>query len=763
MIPHQSIHAELTNLAASQAAFSVSGTLPKLTPAQMAALASGLGRKNGVKVIFDNSATACTDGKTIILPLTSKENSWIVRGFIDHELSHIRFSDLDLAPRKPPFERSLWNIIEDVRIEKALGDAYPGAATNLSTLVSELLRTKAGVFEVPPGSPPEAVICGYVGLTLRTLYLRQHMLADLALNTRDQFLNTFGPELERDLFGIITQIGSVADTAGVVDMVKQIVALLEKYRDAPDNSESDSKSGSEEEQPVTDNQDSPDNLSQSQQIPDNQDQPDNPNNSGQSQTDPADPDNPDNSEKNPDTSDDSDKQDSPDKSGTSPDNPDQHETSSDQLDNPNNQDNSGKSPDTSEQPDNSEQAQGDQDQLDDPDQYEQDLKDQESSATGPSGKDPSTQPNHPLDQQGAQNDPSIPVPDNFDQTDLDNTATVTEESLSENQVQEDQVSDAASLGVGTGGNHSQSDPTPEQEAITQALESQEEVSDFGSQLRELARDNEHLLGNDPQSFQVAVPALKHLLPKYAYSEQPIMASSAIVSKLSAELKALLQAQGLARNTPSSAGNRIARSRLHRIRTGESKLFLRNNTTRQINTVIHLLVDISGSMAGTRLLTTKDVVFALIKTLAHQRGINLALTLFPGFYPYNTSPSGDPVYPVAALLSHGQKPASKLLWPLTARGCTPLAESLRYVLSSMVHLSETRKLVILLTDGNPNDDRTARLALDEAQSLGIEVAALGIEGLSNTALFPVCEIVDRVEHLPQKAFKLLESLLTQNKE
>lgn len=698
MIPHQSIHAELTNLAAHKAAISVSGTLPKLTPAQMAALASGLGRKNGIRVVFDNYATACTDGKTIILPLTSKESSWIVRGYLDHELGHVRFTDLDLAPRKPPFERSLWNIIEDVRTEKSLGDTYPGMATNLSTLVSELRRTKAGVFEVPPGSPPEAVICGYVGLTLRTLYLKQYVLADLALKARDQFLNTFSPELERDLFGIITQIGTVADTAGVVAMVRQIVALLEQHRDAQDNYHPDSSDDPQDSQPIPDNQDQPDNPCQSQTNPDDQDDPDN------------------------------------------------HGSSEQSPDTPDDQDSQEQAQDNSDQPDSN----------DDPDQHDQSPADQELSESGPVSNNQSNQP----DPEGEETNAAPSVHNSHDSADMDDLPTDPEaKKQASDQDSSGQAPDHEPMGL----TQPQSDPTPLQQAITQALNSDLEISDFGKQLRELARDNEYALGNDPHAFRVAVPAPKHLLPSYAYSEQPITASSSVVAKLSAELKALLQAQALARNNPSSSGNRIARSRLHRIRTGEAKLFLKNSTVKQVNTAIHLLVDISGSMAGTRLLTTKDVVFALIKTLAHQRGINLALTLFPGFNPYNTTPSGDPVYPVATLLPYGQKPASKLLWPITARGCTPLAESLRYVLSTMVHLPETRKLVLLLTDGDPNDSRTTRLALDEAQSLGVEVAALGIEGLSNTALFPVCEIVDRVEHLPQKAFNLLQSLLTQNKE
>ncbi|WP_459939060.1 vWA domain-containing protein [Desulfonatronum parangueonense] len=696
MIPHQSIQSELKNMAASQAAFSVTGTLPKLSPAQMASLASGLGRKNGVKVIFDNHSTASTDGNVIIMPLTSRENSWICRGYLDHELGHVRFTDMDLVPKSTPFERSLWNIIEDIRIEKALGDTYPGMATNLSTLVSELRRTKAGVFEVQPDSPPEAVICGYVGLTLRTLYLKQHMLADLALKAREYFLNTFSPELERDLFEIITQIASVTDTAGVVAMVKEIVALLEKHRDAADNSESDSKDEQEEEQLSSDDQDTPDNPGQSQQCPD---QPDNP---IQSQPDPADQDDPDN-----------------------PDNPG-----------------------------SSEQVPADRDQNSncsaDPDQHEQ-------SQT----KDPT---NQPFDQQGAQDDANLPINTDSDPADNDDHPTGSEAGEQADQSEaeaEVEVSDTASVGIG--GNAS-TDPTPLQAAITQALESQEEISDFGQQLKEMALKSEVLSGNNTRAFGIAEATPQSQLQSYGYIPQQITASSGVVAKLSANLKGLLQAQGLARIRPSAAGTRIARSRLHRIRTGESKLFLRNASHKQVNTAIHILLDISGSMDGRRLAIAKDVVFALVKALANQRGINLALTLFPAFYPYNANPSKDhAVYPVAPLIAHGQQPTSTLPWPSSNYGCTPVAESLRYVLSAMVPLTEPRKLVVLITDGEPNDSRTTKTGLDEAETLGIEVATIGIEGLAYTDLFPICEVVNRVEELPQKAFRLLENLLTPNKE
>ncbi len=227
MLQLQSVDAELSRLAAL--AQDAPATSPqRLTPSQLAVLASAMGRKHGVKVVFGGNGTASTDGQAIVMPLTSKENSWIVRGYLDHEIGHVRLSDLNIIPQESPFHRSLWNILEDVRIEKGMADLYPGMATNLRVLISQLRKTKAGVFELDPDAPPEAVITAYVSLMLRALYLGQPEIADLSMKTREQFLNTFGPELEHDLFTLIADIETAASTADVVTLVGRIVDLLQQ-------------------------------------------------------------------------------------------------------------------------------------------------------------------------------------------------------------------------------------------------------------------------------------------------------------------------------------------------------------------------------------------------------------------------------------------------------------------------------------------------------------------------------------------------------
>lgn len=80
----------------------------------------------------------------------------LVRGFLDHESGHVRFSDRDVAtsfnnaPNRTAsdlfddrFLRNLWNIYEDVFIERKMGQYYKGCAVNLRNIGNYIFVGKA--------------------------------------------------------------------------------------------------------------------------------------------------------------------------------------------------------------------------------------------------------------------------------------------------------------------------------------------------------------------------------------------------------------------------------------------------------------------------------------------------------------------------------------------------------------------------------------------------------------------------------------------
>ncbi len=97
-----------------------------------------LSRKYGVSVIFEGSCCK-TDGNTVYLPSlpenVPEDLLGAVRGWCDHEVSHILYTQTELGPS---FQKKhgrqafgILNSLEDGRIERLLSEKYPGSSINL--------------------------------------------------------------------------------------------------------------------------------------------------------------------------------------------------------------------------------------------------------------------------------------------------------------------------------------------------------------------------------------------------------------------------------------------------------------------------------------------------------------------------------------------------------------------------------------------------------------------------------------------------------
>lgn len=107
--------------------------------------------RGGVNVTFGGTL-AYTDGKHINLPahpsgtLISLHQENVYHGYLDHEIGHIRHTDFGtivLDRKKDPLGAYLRNLIEDVRIENAQIEDYPGTRFYLDTLCREIDRLSA--------------------------------------------------------------------------------------------------------------------------------------------------------------------------------------------------------------------------------------------------------------------------------------------------------------------------------------------------------------------------------------------------------------------------------------------------------------------------------------------------------------------------------------------------------------------------------------------------------------------------------------------
>lgn len=135
-------------------------------------LASVLGNTYGVHVRIGGS-DACTDGNMIQLPSLpvdcGEELLLLVRGFIDHESAHIRYTDFKAFKEAAldAVTKNLFNAIEDWRVENRLAAVFPGCRHNFHELirrffVEDATRERAGEISLALS------VLNYVLLTVRS-------------------------------------------------------------------------------------------------------------------------------------------------------------------------------------------------------------------------------------------------------------------------------------------------------------------------------------------------------------------------------------------------------------------------------------------------------------------------------------------------------------------------------------------------------------------------------------------------------------------
>ena len=218
--------------------------------------------------------------------------------------------------------------------------------------------------------------------------------------------------------------------------------------------------------------------------------------------------------------------------------------------------------------------------------------------------------------------------------------------------------------------------------------------------------------------------------------------------LRSRLQGLLEAK-IKQSTGVGLRGALSTKHLYRLRIGNPRIFASQEERQGLNTAVHLLLDVSSSMSGSAIQLARQACYAVTKALSGIKGINPAVTAFPSEgYADNT---------VAPLLCHGEKLPPYL--SVKANGSTPLAEALWWVMQTMLALRESRKIILILTDGMPNSVPNAKSALDNAKNAGFEVFGIGIVSSSITQLLPkTSQNIYNLTDLAPTMFTILQKAL-----
>ena len=196
-------------------------------------IAKVLGRRLGVEVVIGARREASTDGRTIHLPplpAASAPLAVLANGFIDHEAAHVRYTDFAVA--KPAgLAGLLANLLEDIRVERTLGAAYPGSRRNLAALVEYLENHAPAV--PPPDAPVARQVLGALLYLLRARLLDQTALAAGAA-VLEARLDALLPEgVVVKLLALAFAVRQAASTAEVIALAERIVAMLQEEAPPP--------------------------------------------------------------------------------------------------------------------------------------------------------------------------------------------------------------------------------------------------------------------------------------------------------------------------------------------------------------------------------------------------------------------------------------------------------------------------------------------------------------------------------------------------
>jgi cobaltochelatase CobT len=252
-----------------------------------------------------------------------------------------------------------------------------------------------------------------------------------------------------------------------------------------------------------------------------------------------------------------------------------------------------------------------------------------------------------------------------------------------------------------------------------------------------------------------------LLPKVIKSKRnnprldEVQAISA-ASRMRAKMMGMLQDIKRQPESYGSSGKKIKSNRLEKIALGDPRIFTKKIEVKDINTAIVIAIDYSGSMGGSPAKTaiSNPAAFAVHNALFNLKGTAVCSMTFgtTDRMSYET---------IEEIVGFGEKPTSDK-FNITASGGTPLTETMWAARAALLNRKEPRKIMLILTDGYPDNERSTEEAVKRCKKDNIEVAAIGIETNCVKRLFSTSKCIKSITELPAAMFEVLDTMLIERR-
>ncbi|MEI8657249.1 VWA domain-containing protein [Vibrio sp. Hal054] len=341
-----------------------------------------------------------------------------------------------------------------------------------------------------------------------------------------------------------------------------------------------------------------------------------------------------------------------------------------------------------------------------------------------------------------------------DESDADSGNDIGQDASNDsNNSSDSQTPETDSSAMGDAAETGDSDNSDQADNLRQALEAsaaQFEPDTFAQVAEVLSEQAEGHQGVTPLSLPQAEQAM--------LGDEAILTLSASESaQIRARLRGMVQSSQDNRNHAKRHGLRVATHRLAASQAGESRLFIQRQPRIAPNAAVHLLVDISGSMGkpigeGNRKYfhVANEAALALVMALEGIPGVVPAVSYFPGIHQEVS----------IALLPKQSVRHRAACFDQKPRGCTPMAQAMWFAANSLLAQKQKRKLMIVLTDGDPDDWAATHDIVDRCRRSGFELLGIGIQTRSVEKFFPQSIVINDVKDLKRELFEVTQQLLIQ---
>jgi hypothetical protein len=194
-------------------------------------------------------------------------------------------------------------------------------------------------------------------------------------------------------------------------------------------------------------------------------------------------------------------------------------------------------------------------------------------------------------------------------------------------------------------------------------------------------------------------------------------------QLGQRIRAMVQSINEVPMTPGFVGDELMVQNLARMPYGESRLFVDTVMSQAPNVAFHVLLDNSGSMSGEQIKVAKESVVSTMLAIETIPGASCALTVFP-------AQDGSGYHSAVVYKQHHEKArvaATRLDSSVRGTGGTPLTEAMGVAIEDLRARKELRKVMLIVTDGNPDDTQSCIASYKMAKLFGMEVYGIGIFG------------------------------------